>query len=86
MQFDRVATKTDLKDTVSMKRPHLVILEKIGDCPVKGGCSSCDGVIFQTGTGIGVAAEHHAKLDSLFREHFRKIHRRRVPDKPLLGS
>jgi len=59
-----------------MKKPSLVIHEEIGGVPTKGGCSSCKDVLFVTGAGIGSAQEHHSKLESLFRDHFRKVHAR----------
>ena len=57
-----------------VKKPHLVILVEVDSIPIKGGCSSCKGVQFSTGIDVGSAQEHHSKLESLFREHFRKFH------------
>jgi arginine deiminase len=51
-----------------------VILVEVGRIPIKGGCSSCKGVTFTTGIDISTAQEQHSKLESLFREHFRKVH------------
>jgi hypothetical protein len=57
-----------------VKEPHLVILVEAGRIPIKGGCSACKDVLFTTGVDIGAAQEHHSKLESLFREHFRRVH------------
>jgi len=57
-----------------MNKPHLVILKEIVGTPVQGGCSSCKGVVFETGSGIGFPPEHKQKLEKLFREHFRAVH------------
>ena len=57
-----------------VKQPHLVILLEIGRIPIKGRCSACKDVIFKTGIDIGTAEEQYRKLESMFREHFRKVH------------
>lgn len=57
-----------------MEKPHLVILKKVGDTPVIGGCSSCSEVVFDTGPEVGVARVHQGALERLFREHFGKAH------------
>jgi len=57
-----------------LKEPHLVILVEVGRIPIKGGCSACEGVFFTTGDYIGPAEQQYNKLESLFREHFRKVH------------
>jgi len=57
-----------------VKEPHLVILVEVGRIPIRGGCSACNDVFFTTGVDIGTAQEHHSKLESLFLEHFRKVH------------
>ncbi len=59
-------------DTV--KKPHLVILLELERIPIKARCSHCKDVIFTSGDDIGTAEEHHRKLESLFREHCRKVH------------
>ena len=67
-QFD--AHKCKLIDS-----SHLVIIVELGTIPLKGGCSSCKDVHFTAGIDhIGTAQEHHSKLESLFLEHFRKVH------------
>ncbi len=58
------------------KKPHLVILVEVERIPIQGGCSSCKDVVFETGIDISTAQEHHDKLESLFQEHFRKVHMR----------
>ena len=67
----------------SVNRPHLVILVEVGTIPLKGGCASCKDVHFTAGIDhIGKAQEQHSKLESLFREHFRKVHKD-DPDYPV---
>jgi len=56
------------------KEPHLVILVEVGRIPIKGGCSACNDVFFTTGDDIGPAQQQYSKLESLFSEHFRKVH------------
>jgi hypothetical protein len=56
------------------KNPHLVILLEVERIPIKARCSRCKDVIFTSGDDIGTAEEQHRKLESLFRDHFRKVH------------
>jgi len=68
-------TVRPMENSLSMNRPHLVILVEAGRIPLKGGCSSCKDVHFTAGIDhIGTAQEQHSKLESLFLEHFRKVH------------
>ena len=57
-----------------MKKPHLVITQEVNGVPVHSWCPDIQTV--QTGSAIGIAEERHSKLDSLSREHFRKVHLR----------
>jgi hypothetical protein len=59
-----------------MKKPHLVILEKVSSIPVKGGCSSCKETVFSTGSAISSLQQHQTMLEQSFREHFRTVHER----------
>jgi len=78
----RVISATDKRNAFGLvcrmdpvkEEPHLVILVEVGRIPIKGGCSSCKDVFFTTGDDIGPAQQQHSKLESLFREHFRKVH------------
>ncbi len=57
-----------------VNKPQLVIHVEVGRITIKGGCSACKEVLFTTGDDIGTAQEQHSRLESLFREHFRKVH------------
>jgi hypothetical protein len=63
-----------VKGTVSMKKPHLVIIGGTGGILTKSGCSSCKNVLFTTGAEVGTARKARSNLQKLFRDHFRKIH------------
>jgi hypothetical protein len=57
-----------------MKKPHLVVTKQIEGIPVQAACSHCADAVFHTGYATGMPHEHQRKLESLFREHLRKIH------------
>jgi hypothetical protein len=59
-----------------MKKPTLVILERIDSVPVKGGCSACKEIQFSTGSVITNMQQHQKTLELMFREHFRTVHER----------
>jgi hypothetical protein len=69
-----------------LNKPHLVILVEVGRIPTRGGCSACKDVLFTTGHDIGTAQEQHSKLESLFREHFRKVHMHEDASQKAAGS
>ena len=69
-----------------LKEPHLVILVEVGRIPIKGGCCACKDVLFTTGDDIGTAQELHNRLESLFREHFRKVHMHEDASQKAAGS
>ncbi len=58
----------------SAGKPHLVIFLEIAGILIKARCSHCTDVVFATGKDIGTTEEQHNELESLFREHFRKVH------------
>jgi hypothetical protein len=59
-----------------MKKPTLMILERIDSVPVKGGCSACKEIQFSTGSVISNMQQHQKTLELMFREHFRTVHER----------
>jgi hypothetical protein len=61
---------------VPMKKPTLMILERIDGIPVKAGCSACKEIQFSTGTAISNMQQHQKTLEQMFREHFRTVHER----------
>ncbi len=57
-----------------MNKPELVITQKIGKVPVRGICSACPHIVFDTGAKVSKSEEHERKLKQLFSEHFKKVH------------
>ena len=60
-------------EITDMKKPHLLIIEETNGTPIRGGCSSCKDVIFDTSSCM-FAREHKRNLEDQFREHFRNAH------------
>jgi hypothetical protein len=65
----------------AMKKPTLVILERIDSVPVKAGCSACKEILFSTGTVISNMQQHQKTLEQMFREHFRTVHEREAANR-----
>jgi hypothetical protein len=70
-----------------MNKPELLITQKIGKVPVRGICSACPHIIFDTGAKVGKSEDHQRKLEKLFSEHFKKVHAAwGLPAKLVRGS
>ena len=59
-----------------MKEPHLKLMGGDGDIPLWGVCSACDGVTFPPDAWVGSQLAQKQRLESLFLEHFNKVHAR----------
>jgi hypothetical protein len=59
---------------VRVNKPELLITQKIGNVPVRGICSACPHIIFDTGAKVRKSEDHQRKLKKLFSEHFKKVH------------
>ena len=59
---------------VRMKKPELLITQKVGEVPVRGVCSACPHIVFDTGSKLGKRGGNERKLKKLFSEHFKKVH------------
>jgi hypothetical protein len=57
-----------------MKKPELLITQKVGGIPVRGICSACPHTVFDIGSKRGKREDHERKLKKLFAEHFKKVH------------
>jgi hypothetical protein len=61
---------------VRQNEPQLVITAKIGDVPVRGICSVCPNIVFDTGSKVGKRKDHERKLNDLFSQHLKEKHAR----------
>ncbi len=57
-----------------MKKPELLITQKVGEVPVRGICSACPHIVFDIGSKRGKRGDHERKLKKLFSEHLKKVH------------
>jgi len=60
-----------------MKKPELLITQKVGEVPVRGICSACPHIVFDIGSKRGKHGDHERKLKQLkelFSEHLKKVH------------
>jgi hypothetical protein len=57
-----------------MKKPELLITQKVGEVPVRGICSACPHIVFDIGSKGGKRGDHERKLKKLFSEHLKKVH------------
>jgi hypothetical protein len=58
-----------------MKKPHLVVMERRDEIPVRGTCSACPDMIFAPAV-MGDRRYNFEVLRKLFDEHFKKVHLR----------
>jgi len=49
-----------------MKKPELLITQKVGEVPVRGICSACPHIVFDIGSKRGKRGDHERKLKKLF--------------------
>jgi len=57
-----------------MKKPELLITQKVGEVPVRAICSACPQIVFDIGSKRGKRGDHERKLKELFSEHLKKVH------------
>jgi hypothetical protein len=57
-----------------MKKPELLITQKVGEVPVRGVCSACPHIVFDIGSKRAKRGDHERKLKELFSEHLKKVH------------
>ena len=57
-----------------MKKPELLITQKVGEVPVRGICSACPHIAFDIGSERGKRGDYERKLKKLFSEHLKKVH------------
>ena len=57
-----------------MKKPELLITQKVGEVPIRGICSACPHIVFDIGSKRGKRGDHERKLKKLFSEHLKKVH------------
>ena len=61
---------------IEENKPQLRVTANAGNVPVRGICSACPNVVFDTGARVGKREDHERKLNELFAEHFKKNHGR----------
>ena len=61
---------------VRENKPQLLITAKIRNVPVRGICSACPDIVFDTGSKVGKRKEHERKLNALFSQHLKEKHAR----------
>ena len=59
---------------VRENKPQLLITAKIGNVPVRGICSVCPNIVFDTGSTVGKRKLHERKLNALFSQHLKEKH------------
>ena len=60
-----------------VKKPELLITQKVGEVPVRGICSACPHIVFDIGSKRGKRGDHERKLKKLFSEHLKRYMRHR---------